>query len=268
MELYYLYFLAAGLLGGLLLGLIGVGMALVTVPLLIFALPSLGFSLEATPQIALATSMVVVSLGSLSAVVAQQKKQQIDWFFVKLLLPFSVIGLGVGTWLVYFLPAKFLTLIFAVFLAFVAWTLLKPKVTKFKLVGQSTLQHRAIATVIGSIGGLIGAGGGVLMVPWLSATGLVLPKAVATSVMLGFPLTVLASFWYLLSESPSDSTALIGSVYWPGAFLLSVGAALTAPLGVKLATRLPVDELKKLFAIVLLLVAFQLLYKNSATIGL
>ena len=49
-------FILAGLARGLLLGLIGVGMALVTVPFLTFMLPSLGFNAEVSPVIALGSS--------------------------------------------------------------------------------------------------------------------------------------------------------------------------------------------------------------------
>ena len=54
-----LIFLGAGLAGGLLLGLIGVGMALIAVPVLTFALPRFGVPAEVAPLTAVATSMAV-----------------------------------------------------------------------------------------------------------------------------------------------------------------------------------------------------------------
>jgi len=265
---WYWFFLIAGIAGGVLLGLIGVGMALITVPVLMLVLPQLGFSLASTPQIALATSMVVVSIGSCSAVWAQHKKGQIQWHLIWLMLPFSLLGIGVGTLLVHWLPAKVLTLLFALFLGYMAWTMLRPTSVELRLSSISPALHRGAATLIGLVGGLIGAGGGVLMVPWLKRAQLTMQQAVATSVMLGFPLTILASVFYLSSDIDQQQAELVGSVYWPAALLLSGGAALAAPVGVKLAAKVPAAELKRLFAVMLLLVAFQLLYKSSATIGL
>ena len=70
-------FILAGVAGGLLLGLIGVGMALVTVPFLTFMLPSLGFSTEVSPVIALASSMLIAAIGSVSSLrVHHQKAKQ------------------------------------------------------------------------------------------------------------------------------------------------------------------------------------------------
>lgn len=75
MDLWVLtLFVFAGLAGGLLLGLIGVGMALVTVPFLTFMLPSLGFNTEASPLIALASSMVIAAIGSVSSLRVHQQR--------------------------------------------------------------------------------------------------------------------------------------------------------------------------------------------------
>ena len=69
---------AAGILGGLLLGMIGVGMALIAVPVLTFALPHLGVPVALAPVVALATSMGIVTIGSVGSVVAHSRLGNVD----------------------------------------------------------------------------------------------------------------------------------------------------------------------------------------------
>lgn len=66
----FLLFALAGLVGGLLLGLIGVGMALVAVPFLNFVLPRFGVPTGAVPLVSVATSMGIVAVGSVSSAIA------------------------------------------------------------------------------------------------------------------------------------------------------------------------------------------------------
>ena len=73
-----LIFLGAGLAGGLLLGLIGVGIALVAVPLLTFALPRFGVPAEVAPLTAVATSMGVVAVSSVASAIAHQRLGNVD----------------------------------------------------------------------------------------------------------------------------------------------------------------------------------------------
>ena len=50
-----------------------------------------------------------------------------------------------------------------------------------------------------------------------------------------------------------------GYLYWPAIAMIAVAAMLTAPLGARLAHRLPVRQLRRLFAVLLLLVAADML---------
>ena len=51
----------------------------------------------------------------------------------------------------------------------------------------------------------------------------------------------------------------IGFVYLPALFGIAAISVLTAPLGVKLAHSLPVDKLKRIFALLLYVVATKML---------
>jgi uncharacterized membrane protein YfcA len=260
MELWVLtLFVFAGLAGGLLLGLIGVGMALVTVPFLTFMLPSLGFNTEVSPLIALATSMVIAAIGSVSSLRVHQQKGTINWGLIRLMLPASLMGVVLGSLLVTRLPALWLQCIFAAFLFYVAFSMLKPSANTAQLQKTHSAQWlRWFPALVGFTGSFIGAGGGVLMVPFLNRF-MAMPKAVASSVAVGFPVTVFGAISYMLQTAPVSHPDLIGAVYWPAVLGMSIGSVVAAPLGVRLATLVPAALLKKLFACVLILIAFRML---------
>lgn len=260
MDLWVLtLFILAGVAGGLLLGLIGVGMALVTVPFLTFMLPSLGFSTEVSPVIALASSMLIAAIGSISSLRVHQKKGTINWGLIRLMLPASLFGVVLGSSLVTRLPALWLQCIFAAFLLYVAFSMLKPSTKTAQLQDPPSNQLlRWFPALVGATGSFIGAGGGVLMVPFLSRF-MAMPKAVASSVAVGFPVTVFGAISYMLQTAPVAHPDLIGAVYWPAVLGMSIGSVVAAPLGVQLATKVPAALLKKLFACVLLLIALKML---------
>ncbi|MBU1620863.1 MAG: sulfite exporter TauE/SafE family protein [Gammaproteobacteria bacterium] len=261
MDLWVLtLFIFAGVAGGLLLGLIGVGMALVTVPFLTFMLPSLGFSAEVTPVIALGSSMLIAAIGSVSSLRVHQQKGAINWGLIRLMLPASLFGVVAGSLLVTRLPALWLQCIFAAFLLYVAFSMLKPASLKTAQLQQppSNQLLRWFPSVVGATGSFIGAGGGVLMVPFLGRF-MAMPKAVASSVAVGFPVTVFGTISYMLQTAPVNHPDLIGAVYWPAVLGMSIGSVVAAPLGVQLATKVPAALLKKIFACVLLLIALKML---------
>jgi uncharacterized membrane protein YfcA len=260
MDLWVLtLFILAGLAGGLLLGLIGVGMALVTVPFLTFMLPSLGFSTEVSPLIALASSMVIAAIGSISSLRVHHQKGTINWELIRLMLPASLFGVVLGSLLVTRLPALWLQCIFAAFLLYVAFSMLKPSTKTTQLQNPPSNQLlRWFPALVGATGSFIGAGGGVLMVPFLSRF-MAMPKAVASSVAVGFPVTVFGAISYMLQTAPVTHPDLIGAVYWPAVLGMSIGSVVAAPLGVQLSTKVPAALLKKLFACVLLLIALKML---------
>jgi uncharacterized protein len=260
MDLWVLaLFILAGVAGGLLLGLIGVGMALVTVPFLTFMLPSLGFSTEVSPLIALASSMVIAAIGSISSLRVHHQKGTINWALIRLMLPASLFGVVFGSLLVTRLPALWLQCIFAAFLLYVAFSMLKPSTKTTQLQNPPSNQLlRWFPALVGATGSFIGAGGGVLMVPFLSRF-MAMPKAVASSVAVGFPVTVFGAISYMLQTAPVAHPDLIGAVYWPAVLGMSIGSVVAAPLGVQLSTKVPATLLKKLFACVLLLIALKML---------
>ena len=104
----------------------------------------------------------------------------------------------------------------------------------------------------GLLAGFFGVGGGILFVPTLVALGLSQIEAEATSLLAILP-TVAAGTW---------RQRYYGNVRWRTALVLGLSSIAGAAVGVQIATALPEDVLRRLFAVLLLGVAAQLAWRS------
>jgi uncharacterized membrane protein YfcA len=119
-----------------------------------------------------------------------------------------------------------------------------------------------VGGVIGAVSALVGIGGGTLSVPFMVWCNVPLHRAIGTSAAIGFPIAVAGTAGYVVNGLstaglPDDS---LGNVYLPALAGIAMVSVLTAPLGVRLAHSLPVPKLKRVFAVLLLLVATRMLW--------
>jgi len=115
---------------------------------------------------------------------------------------------------------------------------------------------------IGVVSSLVGIGGGTLSVPFMVWCNIPVHHAIGTSAAIGFPIAIAGTVGYVVNGLnviglPELS---IGYVYLPALVGIVAASVLTAPLGVRLAHSLPVDRLKRVFAVLLLLVGTRMLY--------
>lgn len=258
-----LVFLAAGAAGGILLGLIGVGMALITVPLLALTLPWFGVGPALSPLVALASSMAIVTLGALSSVASHHRLGNVDWQTVRRMVPFSVAGVVAGSLLASHMPALALRWVLCLFQLVIAWRMLQPRGTG---TGTGTAAPaplrpaslRLAGAAIGFAGSLIGAGGGIFLVPFLNHRGFPMPRAVATSTAVGLPVTASGAVFYALQPAPLPDLWMLGDIFLPAFLGIGLGSALFAPLGARLSSRVPGALLKRGFALLLIVLALRI----------
>ena len=114
------------------------------------------------------------------------------------------------------------------------------------------MTHDVIAVILGLLAGvlsaLFGVGGGIIFVPTLIFLGNSARVAVATSLAAMVPVILMGSW----------RQTRYGTVRWRDAVVIGVASVPTAKLGEVVANSLPNDVLKRLFALVLVLVAVQL----------
>jgi len=115
---------------------------------------------------------------------------------------------------------------------------------------------------IGAISALVSIGGGSLTVPYLLWQNVDIKKAIGTSAALGFPISVVGTLGYIINgwSVTTGEVFTFGFVYIPAVVLISATSFITAPYGARLAHKLPVKTLKKVFALLLILLSMKMLF--------
>lgn len=261
MSIYLGYYLAMGLLSGFIAGLLGVGGGLILVPLLVWLFSMQGFAHESNLLMALGTSLGVISITAISSVRAHHAHGAVNWRTVKHISPGILFGTLFGAWLASKLPNTFLHHFFIAFLFYAATQMLlnfKPKAHR-NLPGY--LGMSSVGSIIGIVSSWVGIGGGTLSIPFMLWCNVKLHQAIATSAAIGFPIAVTGALGYVLTGwSVTDLPAYsAGYVYLPAFAAIASTSILTAPVGARLAHRLPVNVLKRLFAALLYALGIKML---------
>jgi len=259
---------AAGAVGGLIAGLLGVGGGIVIVPALDFALSVAGVDHDVALHIAVATSMATIVPTALSSSRSHARRHSVDFAIVKRWTMPIVLGALAGSLAATHLNAKVLAAVFGTVALLAALKMLLPLdrvVLRPTLPGG--LVGAVLPAVIGAISAMMGIGGGTLSVPTMTLCGEPVHKAVGTAALLGLWIALPATFGYLLAHVP-DGLVLppltIGYVSLLGFALIAPLSWLMAPLGAKLAHTLDRRMLSAAFGLFLLTVAARMLYRVVA----
>ena len=251
-----------GVVAGFLGGLLGIGGGVVIVPALILILDTLGIlpPAEVTP-VAVATSLACVVLTSLSATLAQLRAGMVEWSIVRQWVAPLVLGSFLAGWIGTSLPLAAFRGAIGAFLLFVAFVML----TSWRPAPHRQLPGQFGSALIGGAGGLIsgvaGIGGGNVIVPTLVYFNTPLHRATATSSTLGVPIALAGSMGYLSAGYGRDlGPAIWGYIYLPGFAAIVMAAVLAAPLGVRAAHHIEPLPLRRVFGVLLVLMAGRMLY--------
>lgn len=257
-----LILLLGGVFGGLLSGMLGIGGGVLVVPLLIFLLPAMGLPAAIVVPTAIGTSLATIAVTTLSSAYAHQRHANIQWAWVKQLAPVLVIGGALGSWIGVSIDPLILQRVFAVMLLILALRMIWKRQPRNKDKAIKNWKIRSMGTAIGAISALIGIGGGALVVPLLHYYQVTMGRAVAVAAVCS---VVLATFSTLLYATMGGSAhglkiaGLVGFIYVPAWLGIAATSVLFAPVGAKLAIRLPVRYLQRAFATLLIVVAIHLL---------
>lgn len=257
-------YLVVGAMTGLFAGLLGIGGGLVVVPFLAFFLPLLNFPDAYVMHIAIATSLSIIVITSLSSAYSHHRKGAIQWDITKKMVLGCIIGGLIGSQVADLLPSGILRIIFGIFVFLMAFRLF----TGHKVHGDGRqLPGRAglgIASIIISFFcTILGMGGGSLLVPYFSFYNVPMRNAVATSASCGFPIALSGAIGLLLAGT--SETVLLphtaGYIYLPAFVAIVIPSVLFAPLGAKLTHMIPTSLLRKFFAVFLVFVGLDMLHQ-------
>ncbi len=254
-------YLGVGAIAGVLAGLLGIGGGLIIVPMLVFCFSLQGIPEEYMMHIALGTSMASIMFTSVSSFLAHHRRGAVRWLVVRRIVPGILLGTFLGTCIAARMSTDFLKGFFVVFLYYVAIQMLvnrKPKPSR-EVPGLAGMF--GVGNVIGVVSSLVGIGGGTMSVPFMMWCNIAVHEAIGTSAAIGFPIAVAGTVGYIVNgfQVPGLPEYSLGYAYLPALFGIVAASVVTAPFGVYLAHSLPVNRLKRVFAVLLLAVGTRML---------
>ena len=260
-----LIFALTGAAAGVLAGLFGVGGGLIMVPALAFVLPRQGTAPEIVMQVAIGTSLAVIGLTSLSSTRAHHARGGVRWDVLRAFAPGLALGALAGAFVAHGLKGRTLEIIVGVGALLVAAQMLRgtPPGGTGPVAAPPMPELLLAGSVIGVLSALVGIGGGSLSVPYLAAQRLPMVQAVGTAAAGGIPIAWGGALGFGLSGSgvaglPGLHVGYISLAAFAG---LAVFSVMTAPLGARLAHRLPAQRLKQAFALLLSAVGVAMLLR-------
>lgn len=254
MEIYFLAVLL-GVVVGTVASFFGIGGGVLFVPILILV-----FNYDT--KMAIGTSLLAVFITSISSALAYARRERINYKLGLMLESASIPGALLGAYIVTVISVVLLRRIFSIFLLLLSANLMMEKIhhsekqrTKQKAkqyTKNRLIQAEILSFLAGMLSAMLGIGGGVLKVPvMLLVLDLPIHQATATSSFM----IVITSFVGLTQHT------IHGYVDFIFGSLLGIGATFGAQIGVKLSDYTKPKILRRLFAVMLTLIAIELLVK-------
>ena len=258
---FLVIYLLLGAIVGFMAGLLGIGGGGIMVPILTALFLAQGFSADTIVHLALGTSMASIIVTSIASLKAHHAQGGVIWKIVKAMVPGVIVGAFIATFLAAYMSTLALAVFFAVFMAYVALQMFLNKQPKPSRQLPGLLGLSSASTGIGIVSALVAIGGGSLTVPFLVWGNIDIRKAIGTSAAVGFPIAIAGTLGYLINGwvVTVNQPYTFGFIYLPAVVAISTVSFITAPLGAKLAHRLPVPTLKKIFAIFLVALSVKML---------
>ncbi|MFF9428668.1 sulfite exporter TauE/SafE family protein [Streptomyces sp. NPDC014746] len=227
---------AASLLVGVSLGALGGGGSILTVPLLVYLAGQ-------DTRTAITTSLFVVGVTSLAALVPHARAHRVRWRTGLLFGAFSMAGAYGGGRLAAYVPGTVLLVAFALMMLATAAAMLRgPRPGRERArrtrADLPLKQVAAEGLAVGAVTGLVGSGGGFLVVPALAVLGgLPMGLAVGTSLLV----IAMNSFAGLAGHLSGIQ------VDWSLALTVTAAAVAGSLAGGRLAGRVPRETLRRVF---------------------
>lgn len=269
MDVFLIYYLAAGAFAGVLAGLFGIGGGMIVVSALIYIFSAQGIPEAALTHLGVGTSLATIIVTSISSMRAHHSKGGVNWSVWKRMAPGSVLGSLAGAGIASLIHGKSLQGIIGIgaFLVGLKMLFMKNKALEENDFSKlpSPIGQTCLGGFIGLVSAIFGIGGGTLTVPLLSHYGLRIKNAVGTSAACGLPIALAGATGFLCfgqfidaSVKASLPSGVWGFVHIYAFACVSTASFFTARIGAKLAHKLPAAILKKAFAVLLLVVGIRL----------
>ena len=250
--------IAAGAIGGVVSGLLGVGGGIITVPVLFELFGLLGVDPAVRMHLAVGTSLATIIPTSITSARAHAKRGAVDPGLLRTLGPPLFLGVVLGTIIAGPVKGTVLTAVFAVAALTVSLYMALRRDTW--LLGEALPKGPGLWTLgggIGTVSVLMGIGGGTLGVPAMTLFNVPMHRAVGTAAALGLVVSVPGAIGFLIGgwADPGLPPFSLGYINLLACGLLLPTMLLTVPLGARIAHSISQRALRRAFAAFLLIVS-------------
>lgn len=251
--------LIAGTLTGIFAGLLGIGGAAISVPVMYEVFRVLGVADEVRMQLCVGTALALIVPTSIRSYYAHKAKGAVDDNLLRIWALPIIGGVGIGSVIAYFASSTVFKLLFVIFATLMALKLIFGR-ENWRIADQlpGTLTIAVVGLAIGVISALMGIGGGAYSALFLTLYGVSIHRAVATSSGVGVLISLPGVIGYMIAGWPQQALMpplSVGYVSFLAVALFAPTSVLAAPYGAKLAHSWPRRRLEVAFAIFLLIVA-------------
>ncbi len=247
--------LPLGLATGAMLGVLGAGGSVLTVPALVYLLGQpVG---EATTA-----ALVIVSANAAVGAVENSRRGTIDARLAAGFGVVSILGALLGSYLSSLVRGETVLFLLALVMLGSAWSLWRGRPDRMEARSQSRIRRIALVAslgfVVGVLTGFFGVGGGFLIVP-----ALVLLLDVPVRLAIGTSLLIIT----VTALAGLAGHLMSGGVSWPITLAFGGAGMVGAWAGTRRGQHLTNETLGRAFAIMLVAVALFLLAKNGAELA-
>jgi uncharacterized membrane protein YfcA len=253
----------AGALAGLMAGLLGIGGGVVMVPALFYAGGVLGVADVHRMHLAVGTSLSIIVVTSVVSTVAHWRRNAVDREALRSYAPGVLAGVLTGTMVAAGVAGSVLTVVFAVCALAVAANMLRGD--GFRTLGPKMpgpMGSALLGLITGVVSTMAGIGGGAMTVAILTLYSMRIHLAVGTAAVVGILVSVPGAIGFvLIGRGVAELLPWsFGYVNLAAFAVMAPLTALMAPLGARLAHRLPARGLARIFALFLGAAALNMLW--------
>lgn len=258
--------IALALVVGLLLGILGGGGSILTVPIFVYVL---GFD----PKEAIGQSLLVVGVTSVAASFGHWRSGHVRWKLALIFGVVAMIGAVAGARISVYMSGRSQLVLFAVVMLVASFFMMRGRRSSVATAGdvasgaapdggEPHLRPHYVVLLafgVGVVTGVVGVGGGFMIVPALTLLGRIpIHQAVGTSLVI-ISMNGLAGFGGYLGQVEMN---------WPVVASFTGFAIIGSLFGSAMARRVPAASLRRGFAVFLVFIASFILYQNRDAFGL
>jgi len=255
-----LIYFGAAALAGLVAGMLGGGVGLILIPTLVYILRQDSLPGHMVMHVAIGVTVAAISIMGTIGSYSHSRQHTVNWPLVVRMLPGLGLGIIGGSLLAKALSSNVLISIFGYMVLLLALYTLLAKDKETTVIKVKMIVLQLVSLAIGAVGSVFGVS--PIAVPFFKHSGMSIKVAVGTGLVLGTIMAYGIVVMYVVTGwgvqgLPAWST---GYVDWSLVVPISIAGSIFAPLGARLAYRMPKQLLKVLFVLLLILVAIHMIW--------